>query len=433
MASQLTLECPSSHEIYYTLKGECYSQPIPASVIFKKASTTENSSIKKIQILLMRVVSSHPSQARVNRSQSLSGQICRLLSSKNPPHPTPPVQSCSVIEELTLCVPHLASDSHVGYSPNEGTVYKIPFHVPFASDTPASVVTDLGSISYYLAATIITTEGKGLGVSQGINFTRHLIRDCNNDMEGHTRNYSTSAAVSRIILSQHMDQTEASKLLLDAKIHLRQPATPARRSNEFKCAAIRGVRWRVEEVAKLFGPSEDENSPVNLPTEMQSTTRELFTGYQKGYWVPFQNSVMKEDHPSESNYDSPIEIKLDISIPKCVKPTPEVSLSHYATHSQPEHSPLSSDQGQRSTAKPEKLMLTVEHRLRFDLVTSEDTFHLDSHNLVDRSALRTLVNVSFPVYLFSKADGCIDETVCQGSPPCYDEVPVSPPDYHAFD
>ena len=77
-------------------------------------------------------------------------------------------------------------------------------------------------------------------------------------------------------------------------------------------------------------------------------------------------------------------------------------------------------------------MLTVQHRFRFDLVTSEDTFDLDNHNLVDRSALHTLTNVSFPVHLFSKAHGRIDEAVCQGNPPCYDEVPVSPPDYQVF-
>lgn len=431
MASQLILECPSSHEIYYTLKGEGYSQPISASVIFKNTSTTKNTSIKKVQISLMRVVSSNPSQARVNRSQSLSGQICRLLSSKEPPLSLSPAESRSVIEELTLCVPHLASDSHVGYSPNEGAVYKIPFHVPIAPDTPASVVTDLGSISYYLAASIITTEGNVLGASQGINFTRHLIPDCNNDME-HTRNYSSSAAVSRITLAQRIDQAETSKILLHAKIHLRQPASPARRSNEFKCAAIRGIRWRMEEVNKLFRPPEDEGNPVDLHTEIQSTTRELFVGYQKGYWVAFQNSVMKEDHSSESNDDSPIEIKLDISIPKGVKPTPEVSLSNYTTHSQPAHSPLLSDQEQRSPTKPKKLMLTVQHRFRFDLVTSEDTFDLDNHNLVDRSALHTLTNVSFPVHLYSKAHGRIDEAVCQGNPPCYDEVPVSPPDYQVF-
>ena len=381
-----------------------------------------------MQISLVRVVSSKPSQARVNRSQSLSGQICRLLSSKEPPLSLSPVQSYSVVEELTLYVPNLASDSQVGSSPNEGTVYKIPFHLPIAPDAPATVVTDLGSVSYYLAASIVTTEGNVLGASQGINFTRHLIPDCNNDM-AHTRNYSTAAAVSRIILAQRIDQTETSKIFLDAIIHLRQPAAPAKRSNEFRCAAIRGMRWRVEEVTKLFGPPEDESSPANLPIEIQSTTRELFMGYQKGYWVPFQKSIMKEDHSSESYHDSPIEIKLVISIPKGVKLTSEVSLSNCTAHSQQENHPLSTAQEQRSITKPEKLMLTVEHRFRFDLVTSEDTFHLDNHKLVECSALRTLVNVSFPVHLFSKAHGRIDETVCQGNPPCYDEVPVSPPDY----
>jgi hypothetical protein len=74
-------------------------------------------------------------------------------------------------------------------------------------------------------------------------------------------------------------------------------------------------------------------------------------------------------------------------------------------------------------------MLTVEHRLRFNLLTSEDTFDVDNHNLVDRRPLRTVLDVSFPLYLFKMARGRIDESVRQGNPPCYEEVPLSPPDY----
>lgn len=77
-------------------------------------------------------------------------------------------------------------------------------------------------------------------------------------------------------------------------------------------------------------------------------------------------------------------------------------------------------------------MLTVEHRLRFDLLTSEDTFDVDNHNLVDRTPLRTVLNVSFPLHPFKRAPGRIDESVLQGNPPCYEEVPVSPPDYQVF-
>jgi hypothetical protein len=74
-------------------------------------------------------------------------------------------------------------------------------------------------------------------------------------------------------------------------------------------------------------------------------------------------------------------------------------------------------------------MITVEHRLRFDLLTSEDTFDVDNHNLVDHKPLRTVVSVSFPLHLFQRAHGRIDKTVCQGNPPCYDEAPRSSPDY----
>lgn len=128
MASHLTLECPLSHEIYFNLKEEGYSQPISGSVILRKHLDTEHAGVEQVRISLVRVVSSKPSRHRVHRSQSFSRQICRLLSSKEPPTSFEPAQSCSVVEELTLYVPCLASDSQVGYSPNEGKVYKIPFY-----------------------------------------------------------------------------------------------------------------------------------------------------------------------------------------------------------------------------------------------------------------------------------------------------------------
>jgi hypothetical protein len=196
----------------------------------------------------------------------------------------------------------------------------------------------------------------------------------------------------------------------------------------------------VEEVTKLFSLPEnshqhepkDEHHLVNQPTEKQSTIRELFNGFEKGYWGTLQNPIVKERHPSESNHDSPVEIKLDIPIPKDVTPTPKVSLSNYTSEPIPAQFLPSSLHGQFSPTTPESL-ITVEHRLRFDLLTSEATFDVDNRNLVDRKALRNVLNVSFPLHLFhERAPGRIDETVCKGNPPCYEEVPLSPPDYQVF-
>lgn len=437
MALHLTLDCPSSHDIYFKLKGEAFSQSISASVILKGSTDTEFAGAERVQISLIRIVSSKTSQDCVNRGQPFFKQFCRLLSSKTTPELVETTQSCSVIEDMTLSVPTVATDSQVGYLPNEGKVYRIPFHMPIAPNIPASAATDLGNISYLLAASVTTTEGNVLVTSHGIKFIRQLIPDCNTPIQ-HIRIYPNAAVVAQIGLTQQIDSTEDSTICLDAKIVLQRPAAPTSRSTEFKCVAIRGVRWRVEEVVKLFSPPadshqvEDEPCPASQPTEKLSSTRELFNGFEKGYWGTLQNPIVKEPHPSESNHDSPIEIKLNIPIPKDVKPTPEVCLSNYTAQFIPSHTLPPSLQGQFSPRTAENLMITVEHRLRFDLLTTEDTFDVDKHNLVDRKPLRTVLNVSFPLSLSQRAPGRIDETLCQGTPPCYEEVPHSPPDYQVF-
>jgi hypothetical protein len=233
-------------------------------------------------------------------------QFCRLLSSKTSPTLSETAQTCSVIEELTLCVPTLATESQVGYSPTGGKVYKIPFHMPIKPNIPASAATDLGNISYFLAASVVTTNGNVLGTSKEMRIIRQLIPDCNTDIQ-HIRKYPNAAVVSQISLAQQVDRTDNSKVSLNTKILLRTPHSPTGRSTEFKCVAIRGIRWRVEEITKLFIPYEGPLQPEDdncQPTEKQSTTRELCNGFQQGYWGTLQNPIVKERHPSESNHGS---------------------------------------------------------------------------------------------------------------------------------
>ncbi|CEJ54916.1 hypothetical protein PMG11_01202 [Penicillium brasilianum] len=437
MASQLNLECPSSHDIYFNLKGEAFSQPIFASVLLRKSTDTDLIGANQVRVSLVRVLSGKTSPNPVNRGEPFLKQFCRLLSSKTSSTLSETAQSCQVIEELMLCVPTLATESQVGYSPPDGNVYKIPFHMPIKPNIPASAATDLGKISYFLAASVVTTNGNVLGTSKEMRIIRQLIPDCNTDIQ-HTRKYPNAAVVSQISLTQQVDATDNSKVSLHTKVSLRTPRSPINRSTEFKCVAIRGIRWRVEEITKLFIPSEgplqpeNNNCPANQPTENQSTARELCNGFQKGYWGTLQNPIVKERHPSESNPDSPIEIKFDIRIPKDVTLTPEVCLSNYTAEPIPAHSLPPSLQRRLSPTTPESVMLTVEHRLRFNLLTSEDTFDVDNRNLVDRKPLRTVLDVSFPLYLYKVARGRIEESVREGNPPSYGEVPLSPPDYQHF-
>lgn len=61
MASRLTLDCPSSHDIYFKLKGEAFSRPISASVILKRSTDTELAGAERVRIPVVRILSSKTS------------------------------------------------------------------------------------------------------------------------------------------------------------------------------------------------------------------------------------------------------------------------------------------------------------------------------------------------------------------------------------
>ncbi|KAJ5910849.1 uncharacterized protein N7473_000152 [Penicillium subrubescens] len=113
---------------------------------------------------------------------------------------------------MMLCPPSVATDSQVGYFPNEGKVYKIPFYMPIAPNIPASAATDLGNIYH--------NKGNVLRTSQEISFIRQqLIPDCITDIQ-QIRNYPNAAVEAQINLTQQIDSMEDSEICLDAKILL---------------------------------------------------------------------------------------------------------------------------------------------------------------------------------------------------------------------
>lgn len=73
--------------------------------------------------------------------------------------------------------------------------------------------------------------------------------------------------------------------------------------------------------------------------------------------------------------------------------------------------------------------MTVEHRLKLDLLTGEDTFERSTMTLVDRKPIRVALNASFPLLIGGCNDRDIGPAVLERHPPRYEEVPTAPPNY----
>ncbi|KAJ5860461.1 uncharacterized protein N7529_007771 [Penicillium soppii] len=339
---------------------------------------------------------------------------------------------CSLIEEVALCVPTVLSDIHVGYSPDKGNIHKIPFLIPIPAGIPETTVTDLGQLSLYLVASTTTAAEEAIGASEQINIVRRIIPG--SDPIQHTRIYPTSKVINDVILTQKLGASTGSRLSLSVRVSLRKPAAPSNRALEFKCVAIRKIQWRVEEVTKLFKSAKDYRQPRNEeppeyePVEDESFTRELFHGYQNGYWGTPDNPIVKEQETHQEK-NSAVEIAFDIAIPRAVAPTPEIGLKCYSFDYRPGDHLLPCVHEDTSSMTQQRMMITVEHRLKLDILTSEDTFGVHNKSLVDRKPLQTALSGSFPLHILKKSQNNIDPDVWQVNPPCYTEIPASPPHY----
>jgi hypothetical protein len=419
---QLGLEFPSSHDIYTNFKGDSLSQPIPASIIISRRDKTALNRPCHIRVCLVQRLSSRARDGADDNEDILSRVYNHLLS-KPQLNKSFVTRSCSVIEELSLQLPDFPEGTHVE------NIQKVPFYMPILANIPGTTITGIGKISYFLIASMVTEDNSLVGTSKEIFLRRRTLLE--QDSIQHTRIYPNSSWITKIILSQNGTGTADSTFFITAKIFLRWTATPAGRSTEFKCVAIRGLRWRIEEVATLESRPGGENNPENGSVEEKSVVRELSNGIQKGYWGTLHNPILANNQTHQQK-DSAVDVAFEVNIPSAVEPAPEVEPSNYEFQSlSPDYLPRSLQEKFTFLAK-DRTFLTTEHRLKLDILISEDTFDISSRKLVDRKPMRTALNASFPLRIVDKAEAHIDEMILTGNLPRYQEVSDSPPNYEIF-
>lgn len=419
----LELELPSRHDLYTNFKGESLSQPIPASVIISGPIGTCSNRPCHIRVCLVQKLSSKVKDSTDGGNEDILRRLYQHLVTKPKPNESYITQSCSIVEELSLRVPS-APDNNLN-----AKVQKIPFYMPILAKIPGTTVTDIGKLSYFLVASFATESGGFIGASKEIFLrARSLLEQ---DSIQYTRLYPNSSWITKILLSQNGVGFSDSTLSISAKIFLRWPATPAGRSTEFKCVAIRGLRWRIEEIAKLQSRPDHQNGLEIEPTEEGSSIRELSSGFQKGYWGTMHNPLLTCNQAPQQK-DSSVDVVFEVNIPGTVTPAPEVELSSYEFQSLSLDSVPPPLQELFALSTKDRIFLTSEHRLKLDVMISEDTFDASSRKLVDRKPMRTALNASFPLRIVDKAEPHLDEMVFTGNLPCYQEVPASPPNYECF-
>ena len=428
--ARLRLEVPSQHDIYFNAVGDSYSRPLSGAAVLT-IHPEGLAGLTQLRIYLLRVLSSADHED-LHGSEHGKFSICRLNRwfSGNPKSSAPnSMRRCSIIEELILHLPLLGAGSQVGYALEEGMIHKVPFHMPIPANIPGTSVTDLGYISYFLIASLSKADEVNFSTSQELKVSRSIIPE--RPLIQHARTYPNSSLVTKIIFTQNIASSTKSIISLAAKVFVRK-AVPAVRSAEYKSVAVCGLRWRIEEVTRLFNQPEcqDSHSPGCQPIETRSSVREILNGFQKGYWGIQQSSTA--DEQSSQPKDDSIDIPFRIVLAWAVAPTPAIDLGCYDSSFWPADPLPPLFQECFCSTTQQKLMLTVKHRFKFDIVTTEETFSVYDHSLVEREPPRVVRNASFPLQVIKEVEGDIQEVISYDNVPRYEQVSASPPSYEDY-
>ncbi|KAJ5992944.1 hypothetical protein N7451_008668 [Penicillium sp. IBT 35674x] len=418
MDSSLYIVSPKSHNLYFNIQGDSYYRPINGIVACHSAQGVDAIVSTQLRVQLIRTITSNPSPPTTCQSQGLLECMRRRFTETKPAEVN---KTCSTIEEVTEDILPL-SNSQANGSSTESQNILIPFTIPIPVDIPGSVTTNLGAVSYDLIASVIAENDIITSKRQPIHLYRQGISD--EPTIEYARSYPNSKVVTQISLSQHLHLKAKSNLSFSMNIKLRNPTIHGERASELKCPIVRGIRCRVEEVTILFVKSDESDQEVE-----RVSIREICNARQKSHWEVIEN--FPETHQDDAYRSGSVDVLFGFTIPKNANPAQRTDLSCYdfdPGHLDPRTLPPDLLEYYMSTTK-EKLVMTVEHRLKLDLLTGEDTFERSTMALVDRKPIRVALNASFPLHIGGCNERDIGPAVFERHPPRYEEVPTAPPNY----
>ncbi|KAH8588875.1 hypothetical protein B0O99DRAFT_600383 [Bisporella sp. PMI_857] len=427
--SYLRIVSPCSHDIYFNSSGDDYSPRLFLSLSVTTSLDTRPADLIRFNIRLIRVVSPKANNliATTSYAQHFVERIYRRFSIKSTSADAQLVKSCSAVEEVTQDVlTHLLSP--IEECANKGRVLNLPFSMPIPTNIPGTSKTAMGTISYAILVTATTIEGQTISASQQIHLARRLISDYSSIQ--HIRSFPNSKVIANLTLSQNITTQSRSKLSFCTTIFFRQPFTPAERDTEFKCVTVRELRWRVEETIKLIGLSDGDGSLLECVTCKRCLVRELCSGCQKEYWGTQQNPIVMAQKGKEQG-DCSVNIIFGFNISKRAEPAQQIDISFYKFNSGPLHPhSLPPDLHEYSPTTKEQLAITVEHRLKIDIIMGEDTFQKCTGDLVDRKLPWKGVSASIPICISDIVELDIArEALLGSSPPSYSGICTAPPEY----
>ncbi|KAK1141282.1 Endocytosis regulator [Aspergillus melleus] len=305
---------------------------------------------------------------------------------------------CANVETITQCNLWHAPEKIEHNHEHDTTEMHFAFAIPIPHNLPATTDTILSKLSYAIKATARSASGRSIETIRPIRIQRCLVPQ-HIETTHHSRNFAGEDFATELRITPRESVDQDIKTAYSAELVAYGTIMDGVRKTEVKHAVIKELKWMVEETVKGPCPSSQEEECCQ-----SQHIRQLCEGKRKGNWKTTGHS------PGMTEKGDRIKIPFDVSIPRSAGATDELEPCEEAAG------------------------LTVNHRLRLDIVTGEDTFDQATGRLVDRRP-RKKSFVSFfalPVLEFASREDATSGSFSVSNLPNYTDS-VKPPNYEVME
>jgi hypothetical protein len=276
------------------------------------------------------------------------------------------------------------------------TISKYYFSLQVPATIPATTETPSGSVTYTIFASATSEDHQPTTKSQSVKLYRQTTRE-DATLIRTALSFPLSKLIKGMTLIQQSNTKSEPVLSFTATIAPRWQTSPGQRTSDMKHLVVRELRWYAEEVVRVMSQPHDgtSNKFTICKSEM---TRHLCKGRVKGYWGPDQNPHAKQTSTITQDEDitSLIHIDFCFSYPKCVALIDEIGLECYEFGTADDVCPPPYSPSDLGFHMDVKRAIIVQHQLKFEIITGEDTFDTKTKSLVERKPVQTTVCPAFP-------------------------------------
>ncbi|OJI82470.1 hypothetical protein ASPTUDRAFT_190994 [Aspergillus tubingensis CBS 134.48] len=408
----LRLDTPQSHTIFIRPGIEPYTSSLPGSVRFSRKASMDidmTDSARNITISLVRSVrfDGHSSprtnfkgrwRSTLRYGQSTTKQFIAPCYEET-------VLSCilwSEFDKLVSCRNTDTEDCEVYY-----------FNIPVPNCLPPTMKTELGTVDYYLKATIDLESGRKLSVSKTLDILYRLIQPTSSP-SNYYRRFTASPLMIQTTISQQRPKDATTKAMFSVELAIWNLLTPGARDGEMKYIAISAIKWRVDEVAMRRNIAHCEMQAFANTTT--TSKRSLIEGKLE----PRCPKVIFQRSDQSCLRDGCLRVEFEIRIPESANAADEICESY-----------CGSDDPRNIFPQADLPEIAINHELKVELITREDTFSGRTNKKLDRKPIAKLYGATYPVRIHKLAND-VDaiDTYCLDEPPAFDVIKqMLPPKY----